>query len=39
VNSESDEYYEHGNDYYGAGSGSGKRIVPEFDPAENSHLY
>lgn len=39
VNSEGDEYYEHGNDYHGAGSGGGKGIVPELDPAENSHLY
>jgi len=39
VNSEGDKYYEHGNDYHGAGSGGGKGVVPELDPAENSHLY
>lgn len=39
VNSESDEYYEHGNDYHGASNSGGKGIIPELDPAENSHLY
>lgn len=38
VHRKSDEHYEDGNDYYGAGSGSGEGVVPEFNPAENSHL-
>lgn len=39
VNNESDEYYEHRNDYHGAGSGSGEGIIPELDPAEDSHFH
>jgi len=39
MNGKSDKYYKHRNDYHSAGSGGGKRIVPELDPTENSHLY
>lgn len=39
VNSERNEYYEHRNDYHGAGSGGGEGVVPEFDPAKNSYFY
>lgn len=38
VNSERDEYYENGDDYYGAGGGGSEGVVPEFHPAKDSYF-